>query len=287
MPQVDVGAAHLGTERAKQRGTRREIGTGKLAHVDRGARRGHYGRTDGSAHAVYVILERMLIQTAAALWLAAALAAPEAAQPRPYRAPKARRHFISVSYERQFVQPYGFAKHPLEELLGRPVSEVHLESFQYRTDDGQTLVNVPEYGKRATGIGATVYPFGSSVGATLAIRGSIESLPDIRVSFTGPAPSPTYELTNGRAMDVGAGIDMSDRAPGWGLGAHAFVLGGIGRAQTDQLDGRRYFIEGGGGVTSGPLGVDIAFKYSVNRFTTPIEHSVHMIPISLRGTLTF
>jgi hypothetical protein len=228
----------------------------------------------------------MLIQTASALWLAAALSAPPP-QAQTYQEPKARRHFISVSYERQFVQPYGFAKHPLEKLLGQQVNEVHLESFQYRTQDNQILVNVLEFGKRASAIGATVYPFGSSVGATLAIRGSIESLPDIRVSFTGPAPSPTYVLTNGRAMDVGVGIDMSDRAPGWGLGAHAFVLGGIGRARTDQLDGRRYFVEGGGGVTSGPIGVDIAFKYSINRFTLPVEHSVHMIPISVRGTLTF
>jgi hypothetical protein len=229
----------------------------------------------------------MLIQTASALWLAAAFAAPQAAQPPSYREPAARRHFVSVSFERQYVQPYGFADHPLEELLGQPVNEVHLESFQYRTQDNQTLINVLEYGKRGTAIGATIYPFGSSVGATLAIRGSIESLPDIHVTFTGPAPFPAYMLTNGRAMDIGVGIDMSDRSPGWGLGAHAFVLGGIGRAHTDQLDGRRYFIEGGGGVMSGPLGVDITFKYSINRFTTPVEHSVHMIPISVRGTLTF
>lgn len=229
----------------------------------------------------------MLIQTLSAVWLAATLAAPEAPQPRTYRAPKARRHFISLSVEKQFVQPYGFGKHPLAELLGQPVDEVHLETFQYRSRDQQTLVNVLEYGKRATAIGATIYPFGSSVGATLAIRGSIDSLPTIRVGFTGPAPSAAYELTNGRAMDLGAGIDMSDRAPGWGLGAHAFVLGGIGRVQTDQLDGRRYFVEGGGGVTSGPLGVDLSFKYAINRFSTPVTHSVHMLPISVRGTLTF
>ena len=229
----------------------------------------------------------MLIQTLSAMWFAAALTAADPAQPPAYGQARARRHFISVSYERQFVQPYAFGKHPLAELLGQPVDEVHLETFQYRSRDQRTLVNVLEYGKRGTAVGATVYPFGSSVGATLAIRGSIDALPDIRVGFTGPAPSPTYVLTNGRATDVGAGIDMSDRAPGWGLGAHAFVLGGIGRVHTDQMDGRRYFVEGGGGVTSGPLGVDISFKYSVNRFTTPLEHSVHMIPISVRGTLTF
>ncbi len=194
---------------------------------------------------------------------------------------------MSVSYETQFVQPYAFDKHPLTELLGQPVDEVHLETFQYRTRDQNTLVNVLEYGKRAAAVGATIYPFGASEGATLAIRGSIESVPTIRVAFQGPAPSPLYSLTKGRAMDLGAGIDMSDRAPGFGLGAHAFVLGGIGRLQTDELDGRRYFIEGGGGVTSGPFGVDLSFKYSINRFTTPVAHEVHMIPISVRGTLTF
>jgi hypothetical protein len=229
----------------------------------------------------------MLLQTASVLWVVASLATPAAAESQAYRAPHARRHFISLTFERQFVQPYSFVKHPLTDLLGQPVDEVHLQSFQYQTRDQQTLVDVLEYGKRATAVGATVYPFGSSTGPTLAIRGSIESLPPIRVAFGGAVPAPPYQLTNGRAFDNGAGIDMSDRAPGFGVGAHAFVLGGVGRAETDQLDGRRYFVEGGGGVTSGPFGVDLSFKYSVNRFETPRPHSVHMIPISVRGSLTF
>jgi hypothetical protein len=220
--------------------------------------------------------------------LVAALAAPdEAAQSQTYRAPKARRHFVSVTYETQFVHPYGFDKHPLSELLGQPVDEVHLESYQYRTRDQQTVVNVVEYGKRATAIGATVYPFGSSEGATLAIRGSFETVPTIRLAFTGPAPSPTYELTNGRATDFSIGIDMSDRSPGWGIGAHAFIMGGIGKIRTDQMDGNRYFVEGGGGVTSGPFGIDVSVKFTVNRFSTPVPHSIYMVPVSVRGTLTF
>lgn len=227
--------------------------------------------------------------------LVAALAASEQGpalsgvegQPPAYRAPKARRHFISVSFDGQFVQPYGFHKRPLEELLGQPVDEVFLESFQYRTRDQKTLVNIVEYGKRATAIGATVYPFGSSVGATLAVRGSIETVPAIRVAFSGPAPSPSYELTSGRATDLGIGIDMSDRSPGWGIGAHAFIIGGIGRIQTDQMKGTRYFGEGGGGVTSGPFGVDISVKFTVNRFPTPVAHQIYMVPVSVRGTLTF
>ena len=230
----------------------------------------------------------MLIQTVTAACLVAALSASEArAEPQTYQAPKARRHFISITFDKQFIQPYSFGNHPLEDLLGQPVDEVHLENFQYRTRDGKTTVNVLEYGKRATAIGATVYPFGSSAGATLAVRGSIETLPDIRVAFTGPAPSPTYELTNGRATDFSIGIDMSDRSPGWGLGAHAFIMGGIGRIQTDERDGNRYFGEGGGGLTSGPFGVDISVKFTVNRFTTPVPHRIYMVPVSIRGTLTF
>lgn len=229
----------------------------------------------------------MLIQTASTLWLVASLAAPPPAQSPSYRAPHARRHFISITFDKQYIQPYAFRTHPLTELLGQPVDEVHFESFHYRTRDQRTTATVLEYGKDATGIGATVYPFGASTGPTLAIRGSIESLPPIRVAFAGPAPVALYELTNGRAMDIGGGIEMSDRAPGFGLGAHAFVLGGIGRADTDQLDGRRYWVEGGGGVSSGPFGVDLSFKYAINRFTTPVTHNVHMIPINLRLSLTF
>jgi hypothetical protein len=228
----------------------------------------------------------MLIQSASALCLAASLAAP-APQARPYQAPKPRRHFITIYAERQFVQATGFDKHPLEELLGQDVNEVHLQSYQYRTKDNQTLITVNDFGRRATAIGVTVYPLGSSRGPTLAVRGSVESIPDVRVSFSGPAPSPTYDLTGGRALDVGAGIDMSDRSAGWGLGTHAYVIGGAGRAITDQMNGRRYFVEGGGGVMFGPLGFDVAFKYVANVFTSPVDHSVRMIPISLRGTVSF
>jgi hypothetical protein len=229
----------------------------------------------------------MLIQTASTLWLVASLAAPPAQTAQPYRAAQPRRHFISISFDRQFIQPYGFRKHPLEELLGQDVNEVHFESFNYRTADGRTTATVLEYGKDGTGIGATVYPFGASVGATLAVRGSIESVPTIRVQIDGPSPVALYQLTGGRAMDVGAGVEMSDRSAGFGLGAHAFILGGIGRVDTDLLDGRRYWVEGGGGVSSGPFGVDLSFKYVVNQFSEPVTHSVHMIPINLRFSLTF
>jgi hypothetical protein len=229
----------------------------------------------------------MLIQTLAALGVACAIATPAAAQSQIYQPKTARRHFISITFDRQFVQPYSFANHPLEELLGQKVNEVHLQDYQYETQDGKTRATVLEYGKGAGGFGATVYPFGSSDGATLAIRGSIESIPDIRVAFSGASPYPSYVLTGGRAMDIGAGLEMSDRSPGWGVGGHAFLIGGIGRVHTDERDGRRYFGEGGGGIMFGPFGIDLSVKYVVNRFDLPVSHSVHMLPICVRGTLTF
>jgi hypothetical protein len=229
----------------------------------------------------------MLIQTLTALWVAGALAAPPAEQTHPYQQQKARRRFISIDFEKQYVQPSAFEDHPLQDLLGRRVDDVHLQPYHYQTRDLLTTVTVLEYSKPGYGIGATVYPFGSSEGATLAIRGSIESLPTIHLRFDGPAPAPVYDLTGGRAFDISAGLEMSDRSPGWGVGSHAFVLGGVGRAQTDQRAGKRYFGEGGGGVMFGPFGVDISVKYTVTSFDLPIKHEIRTIPICVRGTLTF
>jgi hypothetical protein len=232
----------------------------------------------------------MLLQTLSAAWLVASMTLPPATAPAQrdlYQPAKARRHFISVSYDWQYSHTLSFAKHPLEDLLGQPVSEARLESFQYRTADGQTLINVVEFRHPGNAVGVTVYPFGSSSGATLALRGSIEQLPELRLAFTGPAPAPVYVLTGGRALDAAIGVDMSDRAPGWGLGSHAFVFAGVGHAQTDQMDGSRYFLEGGGGLTSGPLGVDLSVKFAVNRFDAPVSHQFYTIPVSVRGTLSF
>lgn len=232
-------------------------------------------------------LLRMLFQTASIAWLVTTLAAPPPVQHPSYRAATARRHFVSISYDWQYTQPLGFGTHPLEDLLGRPVSEAHLETFQYRTSDGRTFINVPEFSKRGQGIGVTLYPLGSSVGPTLALRGSIEQLPRIRATFEGDAPLDTYLVSKGRAFDIGIGVDISDRAPGWGLGSHAFILAGVGRAQTELRNGSRFFAEAGGGLAAGPLGVDLSVKVAVNRFSDPLPHRFLTIPVSVRGTLTF
>jgi hypothetical protein len=229
----------------------------------------------------------MLLQSVTTGWLIAMLSTPAPSQASAYHVRKARRHFVSISYDWQYTQPMSFRKHPLEDIFEQPIDEVHLQLYNYRTHDGQTLITVPQFENRGVGVGITLYPFGSSEGATLALRGSIEQLPDIRVTFDGPSPFPSYIVTNGRAYDIAAGVDMSDRSPGWGLGSHAFILGGVGRTHTDQRDGSRYFAEGGGGLTIGPLGVDLSVKFAVNRFSLPVEHRFYTIPVSVRGTFTF
>jgi hypothetical protein len=218
----------------------------------------------------------------------AILASADTAAAQTYAAPdKPRRHFISVSYDWIYTQPLSFAEHPLSDLVGREVASVPREAYDYRTRDGEILIDVREYTRRGHGAGVTLFPLGSSVGATLALRGSIEQLPDIDVGFTGPGAPPDYRLTGARAYDVSAGIHVADRSAGWGLGSHAFVGGGLGWVRSDQGDGDRYFAEGGGGLTSGPFGVELTLKVAWNRMDQPVAHTFITLPIAVRGTITF
>jgi hypothetical protein len=218
----------------------------------------------------------------AAVFLFAATAAAQT-----YVAERPGRQFITVSYDWLNTQPLHFAEHPLEDLVGTEVSSAQRQSHDYVTRDGTTLIDVLEFKRRGYGLGATVYPFGLGVGTTLGIRGSIESLPTIRVAFDGPGALDSYTFTNARAYDIGVGLFVADRAPGWGLGSHAFVTGGIGRIQSDLGGGRRYFAEGGGGLNSGPLGVQLSVKFGWNQLADPVDHSFLTVPISLRGTVSF
>jgi hypothetical protein len=240
---------------------------------------------------------RLVIILSAAALLAAA--SPAAAQ--TYSVSKARRHFITVSYDWLYTQPLHFAKYPLEDLVGTEVAAAQFEDFDYRTRDGAILIDVLEFKRRGHGAGVTVYPFGLSVGPTLALRGSFEDLPLIRIAFAGvpgarfvragveagPGAPPQYSLSGARAYDVSAAIFVADRSRGWGLGSHAFVGGGIGRIKSDTRDGDRLFAEGGGGLSSGPVGVELSVKFAWNHLTDPVDHHFITTPITVRGTVTF
>ena len=211
---------------------------------------------------------------------------PAAAQ--DYSVQKPRRQFVTVSVDWMSTEPLHFASHPLEDLVGRAVASAQNQEHDYETRDGKIRIDVLEFKKRNRGFSAAVYPFGLSIGTALGIRGSVETVPTMRVDFRGEeAPAP-YALIGAKAYDVGVGIHVADRAPGFGLGAMAFIVGGIGRIKADgEREGARTFAEGGGGLMVGPFGVQLAAKFAWNRLTDPVKHSFLTVPITVRGTLSF
>ncbi len=204
-----------------------------------------------------------------------------------YSAKKPRRQFITIGTEWLTTQPLHFLEHPLQDLVGRDVAAAQFQNYDYHTRDEQILIDVLEFKRKGRGASVTVYPFGLSVGPTLALRASVEDLPVIRIAFSGTGAPPNYALTGAHAYDVGGALYVADHSPGWGLGSHAFVGGGMGRIRSDLSDGDRVFGEAGGGLTSGPIGVDLSVKFGWNRLTSPVEHRFFTVPITLRGTLTF
>jgi hypothetical protein len=200
---------------------------------------------------------------------------------------QARRQWIMVSYNWMYNWPAQFDNYPLEDLVGQKVEQAE-PPYDYSSDDRSTFIDVVEYKRRGIGVTGTVFPFGMRSGATFGVRGSIENLPDVRLQFDGPGrPFDTYTFTNGVAYDVGAGIWVGDRAPGWELGAYAFIAGGVGRLTSDLGDGSRYFAESGGGMQTGPIGLEVSLKLGWNRLTEPIEHRFLSMPLSIRATVGF
>ena len=149
------------------------------------------------------------------------------------------------------------------------------------------LVDVLQFRRRNGGVGMMVYPFGSTTGASLAIRASYEQVPAIRFLVTQAGSTDAYNLRDGKALDVGVGVIMSDRAPGWGLGTHSYLVGGAGRITGERGRGQRYFAEAGGGVNVGPIGVEIAMKLACNHLSDPRAHGFLTVPLTVRGTLSF
>lgn len=208
------------------------------------------------------------------------------AEAQTYQPPQARKQFVTFAYDWTYAFPLHFDKFPLEDLVGMEVDEAD-PPYDYRTEDGSTSIDVLEYARRGNGVGVTIYPFGMSVGATLGLRGSVQTLPKVRVRFDGPGELDAYELSDAIAYDIGAGVFVSDRSPGWGLGSYAFLLGGIGRLTSELGGGGRYFAEGGGGLQSGPFGFELSVKFGWNHLREPVDHHFLTVPINMRATVSF
>jgi hypothetical protein len=227
------------------------------------------------------MLQRLLIAASLVLLGSAAAFAQPSGDARP------RRQFVTVTVDWLNTQPLHFGEHPLQDLVGTAVAAAQFQSYEYETRDGLTRIDVLEFRRRGRGAGITVYPFGIGIGTTLGLRGSIESLPTIRVAFDGPGPLDSYRLADARAYDVGVGLVVADRSAGWGLGSRAFVAAGGGRIRSSLGDGTRVFAEGGGGLSSGPFGVELSVKFAWNRLDEPVVHRFLTVPVALRGTLSF
>jgi hypothetical protein len=228
-----------------------------------------------------------MFQRALFLSLSFALLIPAQAVAQPYSEAKPRRQFVTITLDWMNTQPLHFLEHPLQDLVGTEVASAQFKPYEYETRDGLTHIDVLEFSRRGRGGGITIYPLGISVGTTLGIRGSVESLPNIRVAFDGPGPLDSYALTDAHAYDVGVGLFVADRSAGWGLGSRAFILAGGGRIRSSLGDGTRVFAEGGGGLSSGPFGVELSVKFAWNRLEEPVAHRFLTIPIALRGTVSF
>jgi hypothetical protein len=200
---------------------------------------------------------------------------------------KPRRQFVTLSLESFVTQPLHFERFPVQDLVGAPVALTQFKDYDYETRDGSVLVDVLNFTRRGHGAGITVYPFGASVGPTLAVRAGVQDLPDIRIAFSGPRAPVEYQLAGARAYDVGAAILVADHSRGWGLGSQAFVGGGTGRIHSETHTGDRLYAEAGGGISSGPFGVELAVKFAWNHLTDPVDHHFFTVPVTLRGTLSF
>jgi len=203
--------------------------------------------------------------------------------------PQARKHWFDVSVSWLNTVPLHLKDAPLEQLVGRELGTSQRKDWDYesRADGGLTKVDVLEYRRRARGFGLAVYPFGSATGPALMVKGSYETLPVFRATISGPANVNSYSLTDGKAWDAGIGVIVADRAPGFGLGSHAYVVGGVGRIDTNLGGGTRVFGEGGGGLSVGPVGVELAVKFAYNKLTQPVDHAFYTVPVTLRATFGF
>ena len=203
--------------------------------------------------------------------------------------PKARKQWFAVSASWLNSMPLHLKEAPLEQLVGRELGTSQRTNWDYesRGDGGITQVDVLEYSRRQRGLGLAVYPFGSSSGPALMLKASYETLPVFRASISGPAEVNSYNLTDGKAWDAGIGIIVADRAPGWGLGSHAYIVGGVGRIDTNLGAGTRMFGEGGGGLSVGPIGVELGVKFAYNKLKEPVAHGFYTVPVTLRATFGF
>ena len=198
-----------------------------------------------------------------------------------------RRQWVTFTLDWAYSHPLHFKERPLEQLARVELGETRQAAPDFRSGDGLTTVDILELERPIHGWSVAAYPFGARNGPSLMVRYAYETLPVTRFEIRNPAGSELYLLRDGSARDFSVGVIISDRQRGWGLGAHSFFLGGLGKLSGERGSGDRYLGEAGAGINVGPIGFQFAIKLAYNKLEDPRAHSFYTVPISLRGTLSF
>lgn len=197
-----------------------------------------------------------------------------------------RKQYVTAYIDFSHTKPMRFKHYPLEQLTGEEMGW-DWDKGGYHSPDDSVRINGVRFSNDTKGAGIVVYPFGSGTGASLAIKGGVETLPVIKFDIVSTAGTEPYLLTDAKSYDAAMGIRVSDRDTGWGLGSNAFILVGTGKIYEPRGKGDRKFIEAGGGVNTGPIGFDVFVKISRNRLHTPRTHYFFSVPLGLRATVSF
>ena len=224
--------------------------------------------------------------------LAAVLVGAVLRRRRPTRrrthARKPRRQFVTVSYRLAAHAAAALSRASARRIWSAaPVAAAQFEDYDYRTRDEPILIDVLEFKRRGRGAGITVYPFGHERRTDAWRCAAASRICRHSHRFAGAGAPPNYELTGARAYDVGRG-DLRRRSLAR-AGASAATPSSAAASAGSRAtlgDGDRYFAEGGGGLSSGPFGVELSVKFAWNHLTEPVDHHFITVPVTLRGTLT-
>lgn len=198
-----------------------------------------------------------------------------------------RRQFMTLTVDWMNVYPLHFKKYPLEQLAEVPL-DWDYQRGGYHSGDRSISITNTKFEHRNRGVGIMVYPFGLKEGTTLAVRANYETLPTISFVINSPEGQERYDLKKGQVYNLGIGAISGGRSGGWGLGAYSFIIVGKGWINEPRGNGRRYFVEAGGRVTTGPLGIEIFFGVANNKLFNPRPHSFFtVVPFGLRAMVTF
>ena len=317
VPEMHVGAAHLRARRAQQRGAGRQIGTRRTrgprqAAAGPASRRRGCGRSrctlplkDDAGPAAVARAPRRNRSSAYHPGLfdhahhrAVAVIAPLwpcwRSPSRRLRADLSRQKAAPSVHHRQLRLALHAAASFRASIRSRISSARRSPAAQFeayrlpdprRRDPRSTCSSSSGAG---TGAGVTLYPFGLSVGPTLGAARQLEDLPDIRIAFAGAGAPPAYELTGAPRVRRSARRSSSpiDRPAGASAATRSSAAASDGSRAT-RATATASSPKGGGGLSSGPFGVELAVKFAWNHLTEPVDHHFITVPVTLRGTLTF